>query len=152
MTTFDSIFGEKPAPRNPRKVSQPRSNIKQKNTATEKDEGKDLVTYLTWLGVRFTHIANELARFDYSMTSQGVRSGVPDYMIILPKKDNPKQSVLLFIELKRAKKSLTKVSTGQLEWINALNKIDNVHALVCYGSSEAIDVINKYMGIELEPF
>jgi hypothetical protein len=37
-----------------------------------------------------------------------------------------------FLELKRAKKSLSKVSEVQKFWIDELNKINNVEAIVCY--------------------
>lgn len=43
-----------------------------------------------------------------------------------------KRNSLLFIELKRQKKSLSKVSKEQKEWIKALNDISNVEAVVAY--------------------
>lgn len=62
---------------------------------------------------------------------------LPDLIIIL------KRWSLLFIELKRAKKSLSKVSKEQKDWIDSLNNISNVQAVVCYGSEEAINTILK---------
>jgi hypothetical protein len=43
-----------------------------------------------------------------------------------------KNKKLLFIELKRQKKSLSKVSEAQKFWIEKLNEIQNVQAIVCY--------------------
>jgi len=144
---FTTYLHTKPEPKKARKVQTPRNTIK-KPVQKEKDEGKALVQYLEWLGVRFTHIANETSRHDWSMYHQGVRAGVPDYMIILPDKHDKNKNVLLFIELKRSKKSLTKTSTDQLEWIRDINKVDNVQALVCYGFEECMIILNSYMGIE----
>jgi hypothetical protein len=46
-----------------------------------------------------------------------------------------------FLELKRAKKSLSKVSEAQKFWIDKLNEVENVEACVCYGCEQAINLI-----------
>ena len=68
-------------------------------------------------------------------TLEGVCKGYPDVTIIL------KNKRLLFIELKRAKKSLSKVSKEQLYWQEKLNEIENVQCEICYGSEQAIKTI-----------
>jgi hypothetical protein len=45
--------------------------------------------------------------------------------------------------LKRAKKSLSKVSEFQKKWIEELNNIQNVQAVVCYWTEEATNTILK---------
>lgn len=60
-----------------------------------------------------------------------------DMMIVLKRKS------LLFIELKRAKKSLSRVSEAQKEWIEVLNNLENVEAVVAYGVSEAVKIIDQ---------
>jgi hypothetical protein len=49
----------------------------------------------------------------------------------------------LFIELKRAKKSLSKVSEGQKKMIKRLAQ-NGYRAVVCYGANEAIEEVLKY--------
>lgn len=120
-------------------------------TPTEYQECVQLTHYLDDLKsygkiVMFAHLVNELKinrkagqkpNFAYlnSRKAEGWRPGVPDYLIVTPKKT-------LFIEMKRMKGS--KVSDAQNEWLNALNNT-GVTAVVCYGANEAIEVIEKYI-------
>jgi len=86
-----------------------------------------------------THIANERmasVNFKKKLKAMGVSSGFPDMLIFLPSK-------ILFVELKREKKSLTKVSDYQEEWIETINLYDYAKAEVCYGAGAAIDLIEK---------
>jgi hypothetical protein len=62
----------------------------------------------------------------------GVRAGVPDLMIIV-------KSSLLFIEMKRKKGGV--VSVFQKDWLEKLDKLDNVYAVECKGYEEAVEVI-----------
>lgn len=68
-------------------------------------------------------------------TLEWVTRGFPDVTIIL------KRWSLLFIELKRIKKSLSKVSVEQKMWQDELNKLTNIQAEICYWSDEAINRI-----------
>lgn len=61
----------------------------------------------------------------------------PDLTIIL------KRWSLLFIELKRQSKSLSRVSEEQKFWIEELNKIKNVEAKVCYWAKDWIRIIEE---------
>jgi len=62
----------------------------------------------------------------------GTRPGVPDLLVIV-------RDELVFIEMKRVKGGV--VSPEQKEWVEALNKINNVSAHVCRGYEEAKDLI-----------
>ena len=65
----------------------------------------------------------------------GVNPGVPDYIVIVGTK-------LVFIEMKRKDKKLSRISAEQLNWLEDLNKC-GVVAIVCYGADEAIKVIES---------
>lgn len=104
------------------------------------------VAFAEWLqlkGYRFSHIANE-TRTPFMGTRvknkrMGVKSGVPDYLIVLPEKG------LLWIELK-AKNG--KASPTQREWVNDLNTVPNCEATICYSAQEAIEyveMIERYL-------
>lgn len=104
---------------------------------TEDLEQIKLSQYLKIKKIPHTHIANErIASVAYrkKLKSMGVSSGFPDMAIFLPCK-------MIFIELKREKKSLSKVSEHQEEWIDIINMYDYAKAKVCYGAGEAIDFI-----------
>jgi len=109
-------------------------------TPTEYDECVVLAEYLEIKGLKYSHIPNETFTKSWGTKMknkrQGVKRGVPDYMIIV-------KSVLIFIEMKRKKGGRT--SKEQKEWMEALNKCDCVSAYVCEGADEAIEVINKYL-------
>lgn len=119
--------------------------IKYLNPPLENIEAEALANWLRFNNYRFTHIANESGlppkvamKASARKKRMWVSPWVPDFMILL------KRNSLLFIELKRKKKSLSKVSQYQLEWIQDLNTIPNIEAVVCYGSDEAIKLINEY--------
>ena len=76
----------------------------------------------------------------FELTLQGLKKGVPDNFIAEPRgKYNG-----LFIELKRAKKSLSKKSEEQKRWIKALNE-KGYKAVFCYGAEEAKREVLKYL-------
>lgn len=69
---------------------------------------------------------------------EGVKKGVPDYIIITPK-------MLLFCELKRQQGG--KVSDDQEVWIKTLNEgnYGKVRAFVARGAEEAQGVVERYI-------
>lgn len=85
----------------------------------------------------FSHTAQETYTKSWKQKSKnkrmGVRSGVPDYLIVTKNK-------LLFIEMKRKKGGV--VSKTQKEWIKAINDAGGF-AVVCSGFEEAKKVIEK---------
>ena len=87
------------------------------------------------------HIPNEGRRSRYAgykMQLQGMRKGVPDICLPVPKGSYG----ALYIELKRKKGS--KTSEDQRAWIDALNRVGN-KAVVCKGFEEARDTIINYL-------
>lgn len=115
-------------------------------------EAEKLAQWLRYNQYRFTHIWSEawqrgtaniiamMARKKRMWTSPWF----PDYCIIL------KRSSLLFLELKRPRPILkswklwaspSKVSEEQEGWIEALSRIDNVEAMICYWADESIKLI-----------
>ena len=114
----------------------------QKATGKIPYEEAEQMVVVNWLKVKkipHIHVANErMASVQYKkkLKALGTYAGFPDLMIFLPSKT-------LFIEMKRAKRSLSKVSAEQEGWIETLNMFDYAKAKVCYGSGEAIDFIKE---------
>ena len=102
----------------------------------ETDEQQAVVQYLELKGLKFSSIPNSTYTKSWKQKAknkaEGLRAGLPDLLIVLP-------NLLLFIEMKRTKGGV--VSPVQKEWIEALNKIDGVKAIVCKGADEAIENI-----------
>jgi len=125
--------------------------------ASEFNECLALADYFRLRGIRFSHLAQETPSGSYQYgkwqpnmrqlqknKAVGVNKGVPDYIAVIerpnPSNIQAKTSKLLFIEMKREK--LGKVSVEQAEWINALNKVPGVVAVVCRGFDAAKQVID----------
>jgi len=89
----------------------------------------------------YTHTAQETFTRSWGIKMKnkrmGVRRGIPDYVIITPKHT-------IFIEMKRAKKSLSKISEQQKIWVKAI-KDTGVIADVCYGFDEAKELLERYL-------
>ena len=73
------------------------------------------------------------------LKGQGVRSGVPDVFLPVPRGGYHG----LFVEMKRRKGGV--VSGNQKDWIGALNG-QGYRAVVCRGFQEAADCIEGYLG------
>lgn len=127
---------------------------------SEDNECMALSQYLRLKGLRFSHIAQETPMVSYRSGVRtpnwktirrtkaiGVNKGVPDYIVVIERKATemagPRNNILIFIEMKRKKKGI--VSPEQAEWINALNKVFGVVAVVCRGFDEAKNVIDAYV-------
>lgn len=98
--------------------------------------------YLRLRNLKFAHIANESGmRLPIGVIRKRVRmgygKGVPDYLIIV-------NNHILFIEMKREKGGV--VSPEQKEWIEILNAVAGVKAYVCRGATEAINLVEEYLG------
>lgn len=74
---------------------------------------------------------------------EGMKQGVPDVFLAAPfgKWHG------LFIEMKRVKKSLSKVTPEQLGWKTALEGM-GYRVEICYGWEAARDVILDYLGVQ----
>jgi hypothetical protein len=118
-------------------------NIKYKNQKVLVPlEDSECVTFVNFLRLKklpHFHITNENV---FSVTTrkklkaQGLESGVPDYCVFLPHK-------IVFVEMKRRKKSLSKVSDNQKKWIDTIDCYEYANATVCYGATEAIEYIKE---------
>ena len=114
---------------------------------TEAEEQEELVAWGDAQGIVIVHIANERKCTAYvagQLLRQGMRKGFPDNLIPIARGGFHG----LFIELKRAKKSLSKKSPEQREWVKKLNAA-GYKAVFCYGAEEAKKVILEYIGIDL---
>jgi len=106
---------------------------------TEHEEAIILSNWLRAKGINFAKIPNETFTRSWSQKRknkiEGVSSGVPDYMIVIPHK------YIIFLELKRTKGGV--ISENQKQWISILNTIDNVEAVVCKGAQESINFLSQ---------
>lgn len=127
---------------------------------SEDNECMALANYLRLKGLRFSHIAQETPAGSYMggtwrpayktlrrNKELGVNQGVPDYIILIERqpteKSGARNSTLLFVEMKREK--LGKISPEQSEWINGLNKVFGVVAVVARGFDQAKEIIDAYV-------
>lgn len=110
---------------------------------TEHQESVALATYLEFLVTQgkvllYTKTAQETWTRSWSQKTknrtEGVKPGLPDYLIVLP------DGKLLVIELKRFKGGT--VSEQQKLWIETLNTVPGVTAVVCKGFDEAKIVLD----------
>ena len=123
-------------------------------TPTEDQEAVMLAQWLSIQKLPATHVANESGRDAYArrrairMKRQGVSKGFFDYIVFIPAvKSKDGEAYCLCIELKRAKKSLSRLTPEQKEWQDKVNDLgtNNIQAYVAYGANEAIRVISHYL-------
>ena len=120
-------------------------NIRYKNQKeTVPTEESEQVTFVQWLKIKriaHAHVPNEgrhAVQYMKKQKAQGLSAGFPDMLIFLP-------NGLLCIEMKRRKKSLTKLSDKQSDWIDTINCYDYSKAIVAYGAEMAIEIVTKAM-------
>lgn len=116
--------------------------------ATEEQEQKKLVQWLRLKKIFHFAPMNENKQsftnpkvammIEAKAKSMGKVKGVSDLVVMLP-------NSILFIELKRAKKSLTKVSDSQNVFLSKIGQFCYAKGHVCYGANEAIEIIEKEM-------
>lgn len=112
-------------------------------TPLEEEEQREFASWLDRKGVLWFHIPNERKATVltlYELERQGLKAGVPDNFIAEPRGKYHG----LFIELKRAKKSLSRKTAEQKEWVKALNE-KGYKAAFCYGAEEAKRITLKYL-------
>lgn len=110
----------------------------------ETEEHKELVRHMRTRGIPHFHVPNENSKRSHRFVnaSLGVSSGVPDLFCIVTDVRGKKH--LVAIEMKRVKKSLSKVSPAQRKWLELLQQAGIV-AVVAYGAEEGKRVIEKIM-------
>lgn len=124
-----------------KETGQKRSS--ERITPLEEEEQREYAAWLDRKGLLWFHIPNErkaTALTLYELEKQGLKKGVPDNFIAEPRG----RYKGLFIELKRAKKSLSSKTAEQRQWIKALNE-KGYKALFCYGAEEAKRETLKYL-------
>lgn len=122
---------------------------------TEDDECKALVFYLETLMdegkvIQYTHIPNETYTKFWSVKRRnrllGVRSGFPDYVIVLaaqPRPDFPvEHPKVIYIEMKRTKGGT--LSPEQKKWLEALRATGAV-AECCLGFEQARALLDQHI-------
>jgi hypothetical protein len=80
------------------------------------------------------------------LKAEGVRRGISDIVIPIPMRDGPKISFGAFCELKVGKNKCTPEQTEFLAFVAAKGYTTGV----CYGADEAIQFIEKYLGVKLQ--
>lgn len=74
----------------------------------------------------------------------GVRKWIPDIMIFVSEDQSVYgEAVLLFVEMKKV--SWWTVSPEQKKWIDSLNQVCNIEAMVCCWCDEAIEFVSEYV-------
>lgn len=109
----------------------------------ESQEQEEFAAWCDAKGLLWFHIPNErkaTVRVMVELERNGLKKGVPDNFIAEPSGKYHG----LFIELKRAKKSLSRKSVEQRRWIKALAK-KGYKAVFCYGAEEAKRVVCEYL-------
>lgn len=106
----------------------------------EDEEYNLIVKYLDGLGFVYTHIPMETFTTSFKVKKRnkriGVKSGFPDYVIIIPYWwVSKRHNVLLFAEIKRQRKAYPTLSTSQKEWLHNLKSCNEL-AEVFYGFEE----------------
>lgn len=74
-------------------------------------------------------------RFWQQRKKEGIKKGVPDLVVFLPKK-------ILFVEMKRQKGSST--SLEQKDWCNIINTYPYAISIICKGAGFAINETKRY--------
>lgn len=113
----------------------------QKFIGKEDDFQKTLARYLDALGVVWFHSPNEIrASVQYlrKRKSMGVKSGVPDILILEPKNGFNGFAIEL-------KVGYNKPSESQLQWLKILETKCNYKTLLTNSLEEAINEIDKYL-------
>ena len=141
-------------------MPMPRIKTTKAIVPSEDNECMALANYLRLKGLRFSHIAQETPAGSYQFGAwkpayktlkrnkeMGVNQGVPDYIVMIERQPTEmtgrRNNILLFIEMK--KEIGGNVSKEQSEWINALNKVFGIAAVVCCGFDEARAFIDSYV-------
>lgn len=109
----------------------------------EDEEQREFAAWCDAKGLLWAHIPNERkasALVLWELEKQGLKKGFPDNFIAEPRGKYHG----LFIELKRAKKCLSKKSPEQREWVKKL-KEKGYKAVFCHGAEEAKRVALDYL-------
>jgi hypothetical protein len=115
---------------------------------TEYEEQCALVDYLELKGLLFSKTAQETftRSWGQKMKNQrsGLRKGLPDmFIFISADKSKSGLPILACVEMKRTKGGVT--SSEQKEWVDSLNSVSGVSAVVAKGFEEARKFVDSYL-------
>lgn len=112
----------------------------KKPTASETDEQITVIEYCDIKNIPIYHIANEGKRTKYTgdlLKRMGMRKGFPDLCVPVARG----KFHGFYIEMKSAS---GKPTNDQISWLKRL-KAQGYATAICYGSQEAITLIEKYL-------
>jgi len=111
------------------------------------EEKHEQIKFVNWLRtnkILFYAVTNEnqhseldrmaAVMIEKKAKAMGKLKGVSDIVVLLPKR-------CLYIELKRVKKSLSKVSKEQKAFLDKVNDLDYAKGYVAYGAEEAKNIV-----------
>jgi hypothetical protein len=108
---------------------------------TEEVEQRIFVEWLRLKNLPHFRVPNETYTKSWSQKNKnralGVVAGVPDLFVVVP------GIGLVAIEMKRTKNSTT--SSAQKYWIELLNTLPGIEAHICFGASNAIELIESML-------
>ncbi len=117
----------------------------------EDDECKLFVKWLRLNRYKFTHIWNEAGQrgtrniiiMMMRKKALWVSSWFPDYFIVL------KRKAILLVEMKKEKGKKwglngSTISPEQIDWIDTLNDVENVSAVIAHWHREAIEKVEEF--------
>lgn len=114
-------------------------------TVSEDDEEHVLSDFCDVLGWRHTHFSNETYTTSWKQKQKmkylGVNGGVPDHLVLIPKKGGGFYPT--FVEMKRKKGGT--ISDNQFRWIMDLLRA-GLYATVCEGGDEAVEYVTAVHG------
>lgn len=118
------------------------------NPPLEEQEQEMLCKWLSIKNIYFFAVPNANAMSSLSpkmativmakLKKTGFKTGVSDLIVFAPKK-------ILFVEMKRAKKPLSKTSDKQKQFITIIQKYEYADGAICYGFNEAKTFIENYL-------
>lgn len=126
---------------------------------SEHEEAVALVDWMRYQKLDFWHPPMETYTTSWKQKTrnkqEGVVKGLSDYLIYIPpKRCKTKKAILLWIELKRRRRTLKNGELGkspstvqpeQMAFIEKMNTVGNVQGEVCYGSTESVQFIKKFL-------
>ncbi|MCF6207604.1 MAG: VRR-NUC domain-containing protein [Sulfurovum sp.] len=105
----------------------------------EIDEQRTFIDWLKRKRIPFAAVPNGQKRTRWQAQQakkEGMTAGVSDLFVFTPKK-------IVFVEMKRRKKSVSRVSERQREFLKMVNQFEYALGVVCYGAQEAIETIEE---------
>ena len=133
-------------------VTKKRKRKPKSALPTENQEQRAVVKVLREHKIPFIHVPNEGNRNKvngWNLKMLGMSAGFPDLILFSspPKFPNSKG---LVIEMKRAKKSISRVSPEQKQWLKTL-ETNGYICMVAYGAAEAIAKLEELGYIAAAP-